>query len=454
MNQLAIKFAVSTMVLGSTMVGCSLDWQMYGIASASAKAVRAEQDAGQLFQQAHAALQRGDAAAALGLAERAVELSPRDSAYRMLLADLYVKSGRFASAEATYRDVLELQPDHIRAGLTLALSQIAQGRNGAALGQLDLLAGKASAGDLGLAFALAGQPERAIELLEPAARAADANGRVRQNLALAYALAGDWQRARVVAAQDVSPDELSARLQQWAALARSDAPSAQVAALLNVTPAEDPGRPARLALAPLAPEPQPVALAAVEPPVVPAEPVQYASLAPVAPDFYAPAAAETQAVETPTVEADEFAPLVLRPAETRAEPLLAPRAEPRVEPLRPAAAPAAQRPVRAAASGVHSARPGRFVVQLGAFSNVQNAERAWADAERRYGFAQAQGVTTTFDHGGRTLHRVAVGGFDDQAAAMRACQSVKAKGGACFVRGVAGDTPVQLAWANVRRTRA
>ena len=93
-------------------------------------------------------------------------------------------------------------------------------------------------------------PERAIEILEPAARAFDATPRLRQNLALSYALAGDWTRARTIAAQDISPADLGPRLQQWAALARPGGASHQVATLLGVAPVQDPGQPVRLALAP------------------------------------------------------------------------------------------------------------------------------------------------------------------------------------------------------------
>jgi Flp pilus assembly protein TadD len=454
MTQLAVKLAVSTLVLGGTMVGCSLDRQVYGVAWAAAKSSRAAEGAGQLFEQAHAALQRGDHQAALPLAERAVELAPRDAGYRMLLADLYIKNGRFASAEASYRDVLELQPDHGRAALTLALAQIAQGKNGAALGRLDQLAGSAPAADLGLAYTLAGQPERGIELLEPAARAEGANGRVRQNLAYAYAMAGDWHRARTVAAQDVSPNELASRMQHWASMARPQATWTQVASLLNVTPSDDPGQPVRLALAPAVPEPQPALYVEAEPELVvfPDEPVRFASIDPIPAPFATQRSAEAVEPAVAEFQYAAAAEALVRAESALAAPPEAPTVElpkPIVERLAPRQAPV----VRAATSGVHSPQQTehRFVVQIGAFSNVGNAQRAWSDAERRYGVAQAQGVTTTIDLNGRTLHRVAIGGFDSPSAAAQTCRSIKAKGGACFVRGIAGDAPVQLAWRNIGR---
>lgn len=448
MSQLAVKLAVSTLVLGSTMVGCTLDRQVYGVAWAAAQPSRSGDGAVQMFEQAHAALQRGDHQAAVPLAERAVELAPRDAGYRMLLADLYIKNGRFASAEATYRDVLELQPDHGRAGLTLALAQIAQGKNGAALGQLDQLAGTAPAADLGLAYALAGQPERAIELLEPAARAEGANGRVRQNLAYAYAMAGDWQRARTVAAQDVAPHELAGRLQHWAAMARPEAPWTQVASLLNVTPSDDPGRPVRLALAPEMPEPVLYAEAEPEPVAFADEPVRFASIDPIPAPFATPQPA--QPVEAAVAE---FQYAAAAEALVRAEPAEAADSFELPKPIVERAAPRPAPARVAAATGLHNTQraEGRFVVQIGAFSDVRNAQRAWSDAERRYGVSETQGVTTTIDLNGRTLHRVAIAGFESPSAAAQTCRSIKAKGGACFVRGVAGDAPVQLAWRNIGR---
>ena len=73
-------------------------------------------------------------------------------------------------------------------------------------------------------------PQSAVAVLEPAARAIGADSRVRQNLALAYAFAGNWTQARTIAAQDVPADQLDGRIQQWMALA-TPAP-----AVADVTP--------------------------------------------------------------------------------------------------------------------------------------------------------------------------------------------------------------------------
>ena len=82
-------------------------------------------------------------------------------------------------------------------------------------------------------------------MLEPAARAPDADATVRQNLALAYALAGDWTEAR--------DDRRAGRSRRPARCPHSSVdaarhaanqPADQVAALVGVTPAAvDPGQP-------------------------------------------------------------------------------------------------------------------------------------------------------------------------------------------------------------------
>ena len=289
-KNVTFKLAASTLALGLTMVGCKPAAQRP--TAMSAKAATDQQGAHKLYEKAQETAQQGNLSQALTFAERAVERAPRDAGYRMLLADLYLKNGRFVSAEAAFSDVLALDAGNKRAGLSRVLAMIGQGKTSAAAIELDRLSTSAAPADVGLAYALAGQPQRAIEMLEPAARAPDANGRVRQNLALAYALAGDWQKARTIAAQDLSPAELGSRLEQWASLANPAAPYTQVATLLGVTPVEDPGQPVRLALAPVAPEPQ--AYAAVELPLpAPVQP---------APAEVAPVAAQAAAAVPPFIQ--------------------------------------------------------------------------------------------------------------------------------------------------------
>jgi Flp pilus assembly protein TadD len=467
-KSVALKFAVSALAIGTTMVACGPAGSR--IASASAKAPKAEQDAASLFAKAQAAVRKGEYKEGLGFAERAVELSPRDVGYRMILADLYLKNGRFQSAESTFADVQQLDPANTRASFSIALARIALGRPAGAVAELDRLAETASPADIGLAYALAGEPGRAIEMLEPAARLPGATSRTRQNLALSYALAGDWEKARVTAAQDLSPADLGPRLQQWAALAQPGGGATQVAALLGVTPAEDNGQPVRLALA--QPQPATAAFAAAEPLPEPAPETVTATqpalaLADAAPEAEpVPASAEPAPAAAPQAEpvrmattdlpqwvseraaaeaaapVEETRPLYAEAVQALVTPQPSVTAPARsIEPL----APRFEAPRRRAPAA--HAGPGRFAVQLGAYSSSSSVERAWAQMLKRFGFADLTPLSTTVAIPGRgTFHRLSVAGFASREAAGRTCRSIQSKGGACFVRTVAGDAPVR--WAS------
>jgi Flp pilus assembly protein TadD len=450
-KQIAVKLAVSALALTTTMVACKPAAQAYRPAFA---ATAPEKKASEAYDKAQALVRAGRLADAVAPAEEAVALSPRDVGYRMLLADLYLKSGRFQSAETTYGDVLKLDPESRRAGLSLALTQIALGRSAAAVVTLDRIADSAAPGDVGLAYALAGKTDRAIGILEPAARGPHADGRIRQNLALAYALAGEWAKARTTAAQDVSPAELQGRLQSWAALANPNAAAEKVATLFGTRPAADPGQPTRLALADPAPqqqlaaadpapEPAPAAAASLAPETKQPEPVTiqagYAAADPVTIDA-PPAPPAPAAEQARPIYADTVRTLVSMPAPARAG---APEAV-KVRPLPRIWAPAKKASVAAHAAAY--AGPGRYAVQLGAFSTPAAVERAWSQAYKRYGFAGATPLSTTVATRGGTFHRLSVAGFASRAAADRICASVRAHGGACFVRAVAGDAPAR--WAS------
>jgi Flp pilus assembly protein TadD len=454
MTNNTLKFAVSALAIGSTMVACSPSAQAFRVGSASTQSARSEKGAAASYATAQAEAKAGKMDVALGHAEKAVEFSPRDVGYRMLLADLYLKNGRFASAETTFEDVLALDPGNVRAGLSIALTRIALGRTGGAIGQLDEMQ-SAPPADLGLAYALAGEHQRAIEILELAARAPGAAARVRQNLALAYALSGDWQKARLTASQDVSPDQLATRMEQWAHIAQPRESYDQVAALLGVTPSQDAGQPTRLALAPRADDNS--AFAAAEPAAVPAPVETAVAMGGPAPEAAPPvevAAAEDTQWVSETTPAIEAAPAIeeTRPVYAAAvESLVTPQqhimeaSQPVAEPV-----PAFQRPAAAklklAARPLSAAPRGNFVVQLGAFGSAASVERAWASAYKRFGLSNQTPLSTTVKMRSGTLHRLSVAGFGSHGDAARVCQTVKAKGGVCFVRGIAGDAPVR--WAS------
>ncbi|MGQ0559858.1 MAG: SPOR domain-containing protein [Sphingosinicella sp.] len=466
MNRTAFKIAASTMIVSMATFGSTAQSEAIRRMAPTAQIAQSDRDAARSAGQARRLLRQGRPAQSLQALENAVALAPRDAGYRLQLADFYMRSGRFESARATFADALELDPSSLRAGMSLALMHIALGRPQAALGQLASLEGRAPPADIGLAYALAGQPERAIQILEPAARAFDATPRLRQNLALSYALAGNWERARTVAAQDVSPADLGPRLQQWATLTRPGASSGHVASLLGVSPAHDPGQPVRLALNPVHSAPEPVALAQAEAPSSPAEssstpmaayqpPVSEPVSGP-APEAPAPAPAPVEMVEAPSyylppapAQAPEPSPAEVRYA-AAAETLTRPAPEIVSRPARSLPAPvfrrAAQRPapVRQIAQAV-ARGASRFVVQIGAFLSEANAVRAWQNAERRYDLSDRPPLTATVESNGRTLHRVAFAGFASRDAAARQCSQIRSDGGVCFVRSQAGDATVR--WA-------
>lgn len=431
-TSLHLKFAASALILGVTTIGCTPNRS--GLASASSVPARAQQHAGDYIAKAEAAARQKDFATALVNTEDAVAASPSDVGYRMMLADLYVKNGRFASAQTSYADVLTLNPGNPRATLNLALVEIAQGRTEDARALLDGIAATAPAADVGLAYALAGQPQRAVAMLEAAARAPGADGRTRQNLALAYALCGDWKKARSTAAQDVSPADLEQRMTQWAALAHPASQASQVATILGVTPAADQGQPVRLALAP--PASPDVQTAAVEAPKVAdtAPPVETAQADP-APTI-APVPVPVQAAQ-PSY-ADAVNSLVESPAVIRAS------------------ATAYREPVSAVAAIERAARPqahaSRFVVQLGAYRTAPQVEKAWASKYRKFRFASTSvPLSTTVSLPGHgVFHRLSVSGFGSHDEAARLCGAIRSSGGECFVRATAGDAPVRWASRYVR----
>lgn len=433
MSSLRFGSAVSAFALVGMLAGCAAPSAR---SAAVVKGAKANLGYG---LRAQAALEKGDFASAIDFAEKAAEANPQDVTVRLLLANAYFAGGRFASADAAYADVLSLAPNQPGVVLKRVLVQIAQGKNGEALSLLDSARGQIEAADYGLAVALAGQPAQAVEVLEPAARAVGADARVRQNLALAYALAGDWAAAKTIAAQDLPADQVDARVQQWMALAKPVRPSDQVASLVGITPAAvDPGQPIKLALnrdsnryaAAAAPQQVAEAVPAVEPPAAAAfeAPIAVAQSTPPAPVV----AAEPPASFDPVAAVASVASA----AKDSVTEFFAAKAEPaKPAPVRRAAAP---RPARGSNS--------KAVVQLGAYSSSERVSVAWAQMVKKHpALAKYSPMKARFDSAKGTVWRLSIRGFESQRDAQLRCQSLRSKGGNCFVRSTAGDAPVQFA---------
>lgn len=453
--------ALSALALAGLVAGCAGPFSRQGSASAS----KAANSNLALATRAQMALSAGDFATAIGFGERAVENSPNSPTLRTVLGNAYFGAGRFASAEAAYRDSLALALNQPKLVLKLALVQIAQGKSGEALAFLNAARGALEPADYGLALALAGQPSEAVLVLEPAARLVGADARVRQNLALAYGLSGDWAAARTVAAQDLPSNQVDARVQQWMALANPVRASDQVAALVGVTPAPlDPGQPLRLALRDggsrlaqlVPPQPAPVIQAPVQPveaaappPLPPMQPFEAAPAPAVAAYAPPPAQEPVQAehhYQAPSIAAAFEAPPAAEVAADKVVAVAAAETAP-PPPLVAALAPTPKsfnaKPRKPASKASGNAG---VVVQLGAYSSTSAVESAWDQFADRFGNLRNYTPTSArFDRPSGTLYRLSVKGFGSVGEASGLCSSLRRQGKTCFVRRIAGDSPVNFA---------
>jgi Flp pilus assembly protein TadD len=450
-RKMLARIATTSLLLGVATVGCSSNTQMNHLASLPDQAPKATEVAARSAEKARAALavHKGDAAVAA--AEKAVAVQPDNASYRLLLGQSYLTAGRFASAETSFRDTLTLSPDLAKARFDLALTHIALGRDAEALVALRSLTGSVQASDLGLAMAMAGDRQGGIKMLIDLIRSGKSDARGRQNLALAFALDGRWGEARAMAMQDTPPDRINSQIGGWAELARPQAGgSQQVAAMLGVKLAADPGLPTELALAQPKPSAAPVALAAVEPaPQI--APVALAMAQP-APTRMAVAPVATGVVTVPVHDPIRAAAFADAPATTvvlaaQRSPFASDLALPSL--LRQQAAPQlpsppVARPAQTQLVAATAPRKGGYVVQLGAYSRAGSIQTAWAKASRLmprlggYNPARAE-----FSFAGGALVRLSVSGFATHADAARLCEQIHARGGHCFVRAAAGDAPIQ-----------
>ncbi|WP_160484850.1 CDC27 family protein [Aurantiacibacter rhizosphaerae] len=432
------------------------------------------------------AMARGQTSKAIMQAELAVTAEPRNATYRQLLGNAYLEEGRFASASTTFQDAMALGDNSPRAALSLALALTGEGRFAEAASLLRDWEGEIAAADLGLAYALAGEPERGIHILSNAIRQGQNTVKVRQNLAYAYAVAGRWRDSRLMVAQDVPADQVGARMQEWAQLTHAEAYQHRVAGLLGV-PANvrDAGQPMHLALANHPINEQFAAetsatTTAVQPALAASAPAD-ANDGGELPVANAPAASvnryqSAQTAPAQTVPAVNFAeafandaPVDARyasvskaaaPAPAPASPALqpspvvqavmaepaaaaAPRAAPRTAPRSTVAkaSAAAPSPVRAASAG--PVADATHLIQLGSFSSEQGARRAWGIYVSRHPeLANHEMVITQALVRGKRYWRVSAGGFN-VASSRSMCSSVNnsAAGEGCITWAAATPLP-------------
>ena len=434
--------ALSTAMAGALLTGC-----------AATPAPRADITA----TQAQESLAQGRTDRALMLAEQTVQAEPANAAYRAMLGKAYLDAGRFASAETAFADAMTLGDNSPRTALSLALAQIGQARYSDAATLLNQWEGQIATADLGLALALAGQPERGIHLMSNAIRSGDNSVKMRQNLAYAYAVAGRWREARVMAAQDVPAGELGNRMEQWAAMASPDAFNVRVASLLGVPAGvQDTGQPTALALGntpsinQLAMEASgPVAvpaaatgaeLAAIEAPATPRYTQAEGTLALPASGTELPAVGAAQPVNAFTQTQSDFARAFSTPVAGTAPAAASLAAvaqdasrfasQPVVQELpQPSASRRAPASQRVAAAAPSANGESAHLVQLGSFSSEAAARRAWNIYTSRYPeLADHDMVITEAVVRGKRYFRVSAGGFN-MANSRAMCGRVAASGG-------------------------
>lgn len=439
---------------------------------------------------------KGKTQKAVLAAEEAVSYDPLSADTRNLLGRAYLADGRLVSAEQAFRDTLSLQKQHPGATLSLALVRIALGDTDEGRQILMDAEGLVSDSDRGLGLALAGDFTVAIPLLKQEAQVDGENVKARQNLAFALAMNGQWREARSVAGYDLGPSQVADRIQEWAQLSQPANSYDQVAYLLGIRPVEDQGQPTALALGPSSSS---VKLASAEP-ILPVTqyypPVDKERDDSVGADADPTALASTSAANVPTpglesvditptpaaMASNDVSPAVQYIRGEVAQPLpfvpeaqraagLAPKASKPgasakmafvTENVSRTAKKAVQRAASVADSSIGSPNgtvaavsngagsgKGKYVVQVGAFSDVSLAQTGWS---KTIAINPSLSVHTPISSSykpatGKSLVRLAFGGFGNRNEAVEVCQSIKAKGGVCFVRPNTADVVPQWAKA-------
>lgn len=189
-------------VLLASLAACTVagpDPGVPGAGDAVAGRESARAQAERLLRMGASALERGEAAAAARLLERAVQLDPEETRGATLLGRAFLALGRDRDAADVFRSILDRRPEDVPAALGFARAMLALDRPEVAIEQLRPLARRSADPDvvnlLGVALTVAGRQEEAIGLLREARRRAPGDRRLAENLALALAFAGRHDEA-------------------------------------------------------------------------------------------------------------------------------------------------------------------------------------------------------------------------------------------------------------------
>ncbi len=429
MRHTLLLLAVSTSAL---IAGCArkADQSFADVAPAATSKV-APGGAAPLTQLAGEALSRGDAAAAIPLAERALESSPGDVDATLVLAQAHLVDGDPVKAADLFGNILTSDKNSVEANTGLGLSLLAQQRVSDARAVLQHAAAQKTnaqaKSNIAFALTLAGAPEDAVKLLDPVALGPDSTPKLRQNFAFALVMANNRARAYEVAGYDLDGVAAARQIATWTDVAQ--APFKQRLTQMAGLTVVDASAPA-------------LAQAEIKPSTVVA-PVMATEKA-LAPEKMAATDLPQTGVETPAAEstpveetnvyvavAEPQQPVVSKPVVLKRKMAPAPVARASYED-QSSETPASKSADLTAVSG----EPRSWVVQIGAvvLKSDQSA-RLEKMLQRRLGRNSGVKVVTV-DAGSGTLHRILFGEPTDRAAARNVCASLRGKGRACFTRNV------------------
>jgi hypothetical protein len=94
----------------------------------------------------------------------------------------------------------------------------------------------------------------------------------------------------------------------------------------------------------------------------------------------------------------------------------------------------------------HPLGRGDSVMQIGSYRSPEQVTAGWSRLTQR--FPALRGylpLRARFDSPNGVYWRLSIQGFANQREALARCEQLREKGGKCFVRGFAGDSPVEIA---------
>ncbi|MFD2207234.1 tetratricopeptide repeat protein [Kiloniella antarctica] len=240
----------------SNVVGASIKVDSVAQGSTSIETEELDEETAQIYKIAEETYRRGDVRTAIGLYQRAFELSPHNPQPMLRVGEILSDHGEPLAAGQAYRQVLVVDPLNVEAkrglGITfmkrgqtdLAIEQFADGlaieKNtkllnvmGVAYDQkgerqtaqryylegLELDQNNLSLrSNYGLSMAYQGRHNEAIAMLYPLSKEPAATVRHRQLLAMAYSLAGDFDAAEQTTRIDMDDVDVAKRMRYFHSL--------------------------------------------------------------------------------------------------------------------------------------------------------------------------------------------------------------------------------------------